>query len=67
MLTRRLPRRGDFSSQEDLENKITEFAVRYNTTAKPIAWKYDARAEHARHLARCQREQAHQDTYLQAA
>jgi transposase len=67
VLTRRLLRRGDFSSREDLENKITEFTVRYNTTAKPFAWKYDARAEHARYLARRQREQAHQDTYLQAA
>jgi transposase len=67
VLTRRLLRRGDFPSQEDLENKITEFTIRYNTRAKPFDWKYDARAEHARHLARHQGEQAHQDAYLPAA
>jgi transposase len=67
VLTRRLLRRGDFLSPEDLENKITEFAVRYNTTAKPFDWKYDARAEHARYLTRHQHERARQNTYLQAA
>ena len=67
VLTRRLLRRGDFPSREDLENKITEFTVRYNTTAKPFTWKYDARTEHARHQARHQDEQARQATYHQAA
>jgi transposase len=67
VLTRRLLRRGNFSSQEDLENKITEFTIRYNTTAKPFAWKYDARAEHARYLTRHQGERAHQDAYRPAA
>lgn len=67
VLTRRLLRRGDFPSQEDLENKITEFTVRYDTTAKPFTWKYDARTEHARHLARRQDEQARQAAYARAA
>lgn len=67
VLTRRLLRRGAFFSQQDLENKITEFTVRYNSTAKPFEWKYDARAEHARYLARHQHERGRQDTYLQAA
>jgi transposase len=63
VLTRRLLSRGDFHSQEHLENKITEFTVRYNTTAKPFTWKYDARTEHVRH----QDEQARQATYHRAA
>lgn len=67
VLTRRLLRRGDFSSQEDLERKIIEFTVRYNTRAKPFTWKYDARTEHARHLAHRHTEQASQETYRQAA
>jgi hypothetical protein len=32
--------------------KITDFAIRYNRTARPYTWTYDARADHARHLAR---------------
>lgn len=52
ILTRKLLRRGSFESQEDLENKITEFTIGYNTTAHPWKWKYDADAEHARYLQR---------------
>ena len=33
VLTRKLVRRGDFVSQEDLENQITEFTISYNKTA----------------------------------
>jgi transposase len=51
-LTRRLLRRGEFTSRADLAEKITSFAVRYNHTARPYAWAYDARADHARHLTR---------------
>ncbi|MDX6392764.1 MAG: hypothetical protein QOJ73_3827 [Streptosporangiaceae bacterium] len=39
------------TSRADLAGKITSFAVRYNRTAHPCTWTYDARADHARHLA----------------
>jgi hypothetical protein len=52
VLTRRLLRRGEFTSPADLTAKITSFAIRYNRTARPFTWTYDARADHARHLAR---------------
>ncbi len=51
-LTRGLLRRGEFTSRADLAAKITSFAIRYNRTAQPYTWTYDARADHARHLAR---------------
>jgi hypothetical protein len=51
-LTRGLLRRGEFTSRDDLAAKITDFAIRYNRTARPCTWTYDARADHARHLAR---------------
>jgi transposase len=51
-LTRGLLRRGEFTSRADLASKITSFAIRYNRTAQPYTWTYDARADHARHLAR---------------
>ena len=49
VLARRLLRRGEFTSRADLAGKITDFAIRYNRTARPFTWSYDARA---RHLAR---------------
>jgi len=50
VLTRSLLRRGEFTSRADLIAKITEFAIRYNRTALPWTWAYDARANHpARH------------------
>ena len=52
VLTRRLLRRGDFTSRDDLEAKITTFTIRYNKTARPYRWSYDADAEHARYLER---------------
>ena len=52
ILARRLLRRGEFTSPADLTDKITSFAIRYNRTARPFIWTYDARADHARHLAR---------------
>lgn len=52
VLTRGLLRRGEFTSPADLAGKITSFAIRYNRTAKPWTWTYDARADHARYLAR---------------
>ncbi len=51
-LARRLLRRGEFTSRADLTDKITSFAVRYNRTAHPYTWTYDAGADHARYLAR---------------
>ena len=52
ILTRGLLRRGEFTSPADLAAKITGFAVRYNRTAKPFTWAYDAGADHARYRAR---------------
>ena len=47
-----LHRRGDFTSRADLAAKITSFAVRYNQTARPWNWTYDARAGHQQYCAR---------------
>jgi transposase len=52
VLTRALLRRGEFTSRADLIEKITGFTIRYNRTAKPWTWAYDARADHARYRAR---------------
>ncbi len=52
VLTRALLRRGEFTSRADLIEKITVFTIRYNRTARPWRWTYDARADHARYLAR---------------
>jgi transposase len=52
VLTRRVLRRGDFASRDDLEAKITVFTIRYNKNARPYKWSYDADAEHARYLER---------------
>jgi transposase len=51
-LTRGLLRRGEFTSRADLADKITSFTIRYNRTAQPWTWTYDARADHARYRAR---------------
>jgi transposase len=55
-LTRGLLRRGEFTSGADLAAKITDFAIRYNRTARPYTWTYDARADHTRHLVRHARQ-----------
>jgi transposase len=52
VLARRLLRRGDFTSRDDLEAKITAFTIRHNKNARPYKWSYDADAEHARYLDR---------------
>jgi transposase len=52
VLTRRLLRRGDFASRDDLEAKITAFTIRHNKNARPCKWNYDADADHARYLER---------------
>lgn len=41
ILTRRLLRRGEFTSQEDLADKIENFVNVYNRTTKPFRWTYD--------------------------
>jgi transposase len=43
ILTRRMLRRGDFTSRDDLANKIITFIDTYNSTAKPFRWTYDAK------------------------
>jgi transposase len=43
ILTRRLLRRGEFTSREDLADKIATFVEVYNRTAKPFRWTYDGR------------------------
>ena len=48
----RLLRRGDFTSRDDLESKITAFTIRHNKNARPYGWSYNADAEHARYLER---------------
>jgi transposase len=52
VLARRLLRRGDFTSRDELEAKITAFTIRHNKHARPYKWSYDAGAEHARYLQR---------------
>lgn len=52
VLTRALLRRGEFTSRTDLAEKIIAFTIRYNRTAHPWNWTYDAHADHARYLAR---------------
>jgi transposase len=43
ILTRRLLRRGEFTSRQDLADKIENFTVACNRTAKPYRWTYDGR------------------------
>lgn len=43
ILTRRILRRGDFASRDDLVTKVTTFITAYNHTAKPFRWTYDAK------------------------
>jgi transposase len=40
ILSRRLLKRGVFSSTADLEAQLLAFIERYNPTAKPFAWTY---------------------------
>lgn len=43
ILTRRMLRRGDFPSRQDLADKILKFVEVYNQAAKPFRWTYDAK------------------------
>jgi transposase len=47
ILTRRLLRRGIFTSKTDLKTQLLEFIDRYNPTAKPFAWTYKGKPLHA--------------------
>jgi hypothetical protein len=43
ILTRRMLRRGDFASRQDLIDKLLNFITTYNRTVKPFRWTYDAK------------------------
>jgi transposase len=43
ILARRLLKRGEFRSVEDLVAKVMAFIADYNRTAKPFRWTYDGR------------------------
>ena len=42
-LSRRVLRRGNFDSVKSVEEKIREYITFYNTTARPMKWKYDGK------------------------
>ncbi|MFD9607027.1 hypothetical protein [Streptomyces sp. NPDC059970] len=41
ILTRRLLRRGEFASRQDLIDQIREFTLVYDDEARPFRWTYD--------------------------
>lgn len=43
ILTRKVLRRGAFSSREDLVDKMTRFVAHYSESAKPFRWVDDAK------------------------
>jgi hypothetical protein len=43
ILARRLLKRGEFASVEDLVGKVLAFITDYNRTARPFRWTYDGR------------------------
>ena len=43
ILARRLLKRGEFRSVEDLVAKVMAFIADYNQTATPFRWTYDGR------------------------
>lgn len=67
VLTRGLLRRGEFSSTADLAEKIVNFTIRYNRTARRFTWTYDAAADHARYHRRHAGEPVHAQTFAPAA
>jgi transposase len=40
-MTRRVLRHGDFSSRDDLIDKLDTYVINHNTTARPYRWTYD--------------------------
>lgn len=47
ILTRRLLRRGEFTSCDDLADKIDDFVTVYNRSTKPFRWTYEGRRRKA--------------------
>jgi transposase len=47
ILTRKLLKRGEFSSRENLVDKIMDFIDQRNQSAKPFVWKYEAKRKTA--------------------
>jgi len=43
ILSRRLLKRGSFTSKDDLKAQLLSFVDRYNPTAKPFAWTYQGK------------------------
>ena len=43
ILVRRVLKRGDFSSVEDLRAKVLAFIAYFNQTAKPFRWTFTGR------------------------
>jgi len=43
ILTRRVLRRGNFTSRDDLVSKLMAYIDRYNETARPFAWTYSGK------------------------
>jgi hypothetical protein len=43
ILERRLVRRGEFESVDDLADKVIAFINDYNRKARPFRWTYDGR------------------------
>jgi hypothetical protein len=43
ILARRLLKRGEFASVDDLVAKVMAFIADYNRTATPFRWTYDGR------------------------
>jgi hypothetical protein len=43
ILARRLLKRGEFRSVEDLVGRVMAFIADYNRTARPFRWTYDGR------------------------
>jgi hypothetical protein len=40
IITRKVIKRGNFTSREDLISKLMRYIGSYNETAKPFAWTY---------------------------
>ncbi|MFI6449810.1 hypothetical protein [Kitasatospora sp. NPDC050543] len=41
ILARRLLRRGEFTSRDDLIDQIRDFTLAYDNEARPFRWTYD--------------------------
>jgi hypothetical protein len=43
IITRKVLKRGNLTSRDDLVSKLMRFIKNYNETAKPFAWTYSGR------------------------